>query len=417
MAEAGAVVNLPELDLDFIRGQFPAFSEPSLEGWAFFENAGGSYPCRFTVDRLTDFYTKNKVQPYGPYPAATTGGQLMDDAFVRLAGALNVGQDEVHIGPSTSQNTYVLSKAFRELWDDGDEIIVTNQDHEANSGVWRRLGESGITVREWQVDPETGVLDPADLAELFTERTKLVSFPHCSNIVGHINPVADICAAVAAAGAISVVDGVSAAPHGLPDVDALGADIYMFSAYKTWGPHQGVMTVKRAVCHELPNQSHYFNASYMRKKLVPAGPDHAQIAAMNGVVDYIDAVHEAHFDDGAMASERARRVHDLFRATEQTLLTPLLDSLRNNPKARLLGPNDPVTRVPTVALHTERNPAEIAAELAENKIAADAGDFYAVRVIEAMGVPSDPGVLRVSFVHYTSPEEVARLSEVLTAAL
>lgn len=410
-------MELPELDLNFIRGQFPAFSEPSLEGWAFFENAGGSYPCRYTVDRLTDFYTKTKVQPYGPYPAATTGGQLMDDAYVRLAGALNVGQDEVHIGPSTSQNTYVLAKAFRELWTDGDEVIVTNQDHEANSGVWRRLADTGITVREWKVDPETGTLDPADLAELFTDRTKLVSFPHCSNIVGHINPVADICAAVTAAGAISVVDGVSAAPHGLPDVNALGADIYLFSAYKTWGPHQGVMTVKRAVCHELPNQSHYFNASSMRKKLVPAGPDHAQVAGMNGVVDYIDAVHEAHFDDGAMPSERAQRVHDLFRATEQQLLAPLLDSLRDNSNARLLGPDDPITRVPTVALHTERNPAEIAAELTEHKIAADASDFYAVRVIEAMGVPADPGVLRVSFVHYTSPEEVARLSEALTATL
>ena len=407
----------PELNLDFIRGQFPAFSEPSLDGWAFFENAGGSYPCRQTVDRLTEFYTKTKVQPYGPYPAATTGGQLMDDAYVRLAAALNVGQDEVHIGPSTSQNTYVLAKAFRELWEDGDEIIVTNQDHEANSGVWRRLADTGITVREWQVDPVTGTLDPADLADLLNDKTKLVSFPHCSNIVGHINPVADISAAVTAAGAVSVVDGVSAAPHGLPDVSALGADIYLFSAYKTWGPHQGVMTVKRALCHSLPNQSHYFNASSMRKKLNPAGPDHAQIATMNGVIDYTDAVHEAHFGDGAMPGERARRVHDLFRQTEQRLLTPLLDSLRNNPKARLLGPDDPITRVPTVALHTERNPAEIASELAEQKLAADAGHFYAVRLIEAMGVPADPGVLRVSFVHYTSPEEVGRLADALASLL
>ena len=407
----------PTLDLDFIRAQFPAFSEPSLDGWAFFENAGGSYACRQTVSRLHDFYTQTKVQPYGPFPAATKGGQLMDDAYVRLAGAMNVGQDEVHIGPSTSQNTYVLSKAFRETWEDGDEIIVTNQDHEANSGVWRRLADTGITVREWKVDPQTGTLDPTDLAELFTDKTRLVAFPHVSNIIGHINPVAEICEMIADAGAVSVVDGVSAAPHGLPDVSTLGADIYLFSAYKTWGPHQGVMTVKRAVCHGLPNQSHYFNESYLRKKLLPAGPDHAQIAAMNGVVDYIDTVHEAHFDDGALPSERAQRVHDLFRRTETDLLTPLLDSLRDNPKARLLGPDDPVTRVPTVALLTERNPGEIATEMLDKKIGADSGNFYAVRVLDAMGVPLDPGVLRLSFVHYTSPDEVARLSEALAESL
>ncbi len=402
-------MQLPKIDLEFTRAQFPAFSEPSLEGWAFFENAGGSYPCRFTVDRLNEFYTKTKVQPYGPYPAATTGGQLMDDAYIRLAGALNVGEDEVHIGPSTSQNTYVLAHAFRGTFSNGDEIIVTNQDHEANSGAWRRLADTEITVHEWQVDPETGMLDPADLASLLTERTRLVAFPHCSNIVGHINPVAEICSLIADAGAVSVVDGVSAAPHGLPDVSALGADIYMFSAYKTWGPHQGVMVVKRSVCDALPNQSHFFNDGYVHKRLVPAGPDHAQVAAMNGVVDYIDAVHEAHFDDGALPSERAQRVHDLFRETEKDLLSPLLDALRGRPGIRLLGPDDAEIRVPTVALHTERNAQEIASALVGYQVAADASDFYAVRVIEAMGVPADPGVLRLSFVHYTSPAEVDQL--------
>jgi cysteine desulfurase family protein (TIGR01976 family) len=407
----------PTLNLDFVRSQFPAFDEPSLDGWAFFENAGGSYASRQTIDRLHNYYKRTKVQPYGPYPAAATAGKHMDDAHIRLAGIMNVGVDEVHIGPSTSQNTYVLAHAFRAGWEEGDEIIVTNQDHEANTGVWRRLADVGIVVKEWQVDSETGMLDLADLKALISDRTRLAAFPHCSNIVAHINPVAEICAILRASDVVSVVDGVAAAPHGLPDIAALGADIYLFSAYKTWGPHQGVMTVRRSVCDSLANQSHWFNENEITKRLIPAGPDHAQVAAMNGVVDYIDAIHEAHFDDGAAPDERGRRVRELMRAHEIQLLTPLLDFLAERSDIRLLGPADPSIRVPTVALVPSNNPHEIAKALVEHKIMADAGDFYGVRVIEAMGVAADPGVLRVSFVHYTSPAEVDQLINALDATL
>ena len=407
----------PQLNLDFVRSQFPAFDQESLRGWAFFENAGGSYASRQTIDRLHRFYTETKVQPYGPYPASAEGGRQMDDAYVRLAGILNVGDDEVHIGPSTTQNTYVLSHAFRAGWEDGDEIIVTNQDHEANSGAWRRLADTGITVREWAIDPATGLLDPADVADLLTERTKLVAFPHCSNIIGYENPVAEICSTLADAGVVSVVDGVSAAPHGLPDVSALGADVYLFSAYKTWGPHQGVMTVRRAVCDSLPNQSHWFNNGEVHKRLVPAGPDHAQVAAMNGVVDYLDAVHEAHFDDGALPAERGQRVHDLFRAHETELLTPLLAFLRDRSDVRIVGPDAVDRRVPTVAVQPSKNPHQVAAELAEHRVMASAGDFYAVRVLQAMDIALDPGVLRLSFVHYTSMAEIDQLINALDATL
>lgn len=408
---------VPTLDLDFVRSQFPAFADPTLDGWAFFENAGGSYACRQTIDRLHDYYLHTKVQPYSLYPASVEAGRQMDEAYVRLAGVLNVGVDEVHIGPSTSQNTYVLANAFRSTWNDGDEIIVTNQDHEANSGAWRRLADRGITVKEWSVDAVTGMLDPTDLEALVTDRTRLVAFPHCSNIVGHVNPVSEICSRLRAADINTVVDGVSAAPHGLPDVGALGADVYLFSAYKTYGPHQGVMTVRRSVCDALPNQSHWFNESEIHKRLIPAGPDHAQVAAMNGVVDYIDAVHEAHFDDGATPDERGRRVHDLFRAHETDLLTPLVDYLAGRTDVRILGPVDPATRVPTLAMVPSKNPFEVAESLVTHKVMAGAGDFYAVRLIEAMGQPADPGVLRLSFVHYTSAAEVDQLIRALDSCL
>jgi selenocysteine lyase/cysteine desulfurase len=408
---------MTQFDLDFVRDQFPAFSEPTLQGWAFFENAGGSYPAAATVRRLHEFYLKTKVQPYGPYPASRRAGALMDESFERLATCLNVDRDEVHFGPSTSMNTYVLANALRPLMGPGDEIIVTNQDHEANSGAWRRLAETGITVREWRVDPQTGHLDSADLDRLLSERTRLVAFPHASNIVAEINPVAEIAAKVRDAGAISVVDGVAAAPHGLPDVQALGPDVYLFSSYKSYGPHQGVMVVRRALAERAANQGHYFNAGLLHKRFTPAGPDHAQVAAMAGIADYIDALYTRHFSTNLAADGRARRVHDLMRGQEVALMRPLLEYLRGRNDIRLLGPAEAEARAPTIALAHARPGEDLARDLAAHRIMAGGGDFYARRLVEALGIDAEHGVLRLSFLHYTSPAEIDQLIEALDQVL
>ncbi len=414
------------LDVDFVRSQFPAFDEPSLDGWAFFENAGGSYTCRQVIDRLTRFYTETKVQPYGPYPAAIQAGEAMDESYRAFADWLNVGDDEVHFGPSTSQNTYVLANAMRPMWSEGDEIVVSNQDHEANAGVWRRLADRGIVVREWTINPESGRLDPDDLDSLLSDRTRLVAFPHASNVVAHINPVADITALVREAGAVSAVDGVSFAPHGLPDVAALGADIYLFSLYKTWGPHLGLMTVRRELLDRMTNQGHFFNAGDPRKIITPAGPDHAQIAAAAGVVQYLDLLHAHHVDappsdqvaDEPGPAERARTVADLIQRHEERLLAPLLAWLRDRTDVRIIGPDDPAVRAPTVSVVPLARPiADVVRTLTEHKLMVGAGDFYAVRPLDGMGVALDPGVLRMSFVHYTTEAEVDQLIAGLSAAL
>ncbi|MET4102066.1 selenocysteine lyase/cysteine desulfurase [Roseovarius sp. MBR-78] len=396
------------LDNDFVRAQFPAFAEPSLDGQAFFENAGGSYTCAPVIARLERYYRSRKVQPYGPYEASRLAGEEMDEARQRLAAMLGIGTDELSFGPSTSANTYVLAQAFRQWMEPGDAIIVTNQDHEANSGPWRRLAEAGFDVREWKVDPESGLLDPADLENLLDERVRLVCFPHCSNVVGAVNPVVEITAVAHAAGAFVCVDGVSYAPHGLPEVGRMGPDIYLFSAYKTYGPHQGIMVIRRELARLLPNQAHHFNGDVLYKRFTPAGPDHAQVAACAGIADYIDALAAHHGITGS-PTERNRGVHDLMRAHEVALLQPLLDHLKERNSVRLLGPGDAAARAPTVALALDRPGAEAAAVLAAHGIMAGGGDFYAQRPLGAMGIDPGHGVLRLSFVHYTSADEVARL--------
>lgn len=397
-----------QLDIDFVRAQFPAFDQAALKGQAFFENAGGSYTCRPVVERLMRFYTQRKVQPYGPYDASRLGGEEMDEARARLASVMGVAGDEVSFGPSTSQNTYVLARAFAQWMQPGDAIIVTNQDHEANTGPWRRLAEQGFEVREWKIDPETGHLNPEDLENLLDEKVRLVCFPHASNVVGEINPVVEITALAHAAGAFVCVDGVSYAPHGIPNVGDLGPDVYLFSAYKTYGPHQGIMVIRRGLGMQLPNQGHYFNGETLYKRFTPAGPDHAQVAACAGMVDYIDQLAEHHGIVGG-ATERAQGVHDLMRDHESVLLQPVLDYLNAKNSVRVLGPKSAVSRAPTVALDLGRAAAPVAEELAKHGVMAGGGDFYAVRALAGMGIDPVPGVLRLSFVHYTSKAEVDQL--------
>lgn len=410
---------MTQLDLTFVRSQFPAFDSPVLSSHAFFENAGGSYPCRAVVDRLHRFYLDRKVQPYGPYPGAQAGGAEMDEARARLAALMGVAGPQVSFGPSTSANTYVLAQAVR-IWLRGTNsaIVVTNQDHEANSGVWRRLGDEGIEVREWQIDPQTGLLDPAGLAALLADgRVKLVCFPHCSNVVAAINDVTALSAMARAHGARVVVDGVSYAPHGLPDFPALGCDVYLFSAYKTYGPHQGIMVISTDFGAELPAQGHYFNAGSLYKRFTPAGPDHAQIAACAGMADYIDALHDHHFGAQADAGLRNRAVHDLMRAHEVAVVAPLLDYLAARNDLRLIGPRAAADRAPTVAVALDRAAEPVSEALGREGIACWAGDFYAVRPLTAMGVDLQRGVLRLSLVHYTSAEEVSRLMLALDRVL
>ena len=402
------------LDLDFVRSQFPAFREPSLAGFAHFENAGGSYACGQAIDWLDRYYRQTKVQPYYAFAASAKAGEQMDASRERMAAWLNVGKDEIHFGPSTSQNTFVLAQALRRYLRPGDEIIVTNQDHEANVGAYNRLAEDGFTVREWKVDPKTADLNRKDLEVLLGPRTKLVAFTHCSNVVGSINAVREFADLAHRAGAWAFVDGVAFSPHGMPDLRELGVDAYYFSLYKVYGPHLGTLFLRREVNAALPNQGHFFNDGKPGARFTPAGPDHAQIAAVNGVMDYMDAVADRHGMKGKAAPARAAAVRGLFRAHETELLQPLLDFLSKHPKIRLIGRTRAAERAPTVAFTVEgKSSGEVAGLLAESKLGVGVGNFYAYRLIKALGIDTEDGAVRVSFVHYTSKEEVDRLIESL----
>lgn len=422
MSVAPESLTVAALDEAFVRAQFPAFSEPALEGFAHLENAGGSWACAPAIERLDRFYRETKLQPYYPSRPSTLGGEAMSGARARWAAWLGVGEDELHFGPSTSQNTYVLANALRGWLRPGDEVVVTNQDHETNVGVFARLAEAGFTVREWEVDPATAQLTDAGLDAVLTERTKVVAFTHCSNIVGAMNPAARWVERIRAAGAMSIVDGVSYAPHGTPWVPDLDADVYLFSLYKVYGPHLGVMTLRQDWNERLPNQGHFFNAGNPRARFTPAGPDHAQIAAAAGVIDYFEALDRHHYPgcyaDDADASGAPWRVQALLRERERQLVAPLLDFVAAHPRTRLIGSADPDERAPTVAFTVRgARPRDLAEALAERDIGVGWGHFYAWRLIEALDIDVEEGVLRCSLVHYNTAREVAHLVEALDRLL
>ncbi len=410
------------LDVDFVRSQFPAFAHPETGRWAHLENAGGSYAAGQVIDLLHDFFVATKVQPYWDFGPSAAAGRAMDRARARLAATFNAEPNEIHFGPSTTANTYVLAHALRAGMADGHEVIVTNQDHEANIGAWRRLAATGITVREWHGRsgrPASSI--PRDLDALVTDRTRVLAVTHASNLAATINPVADLAARVHAVGGLVVVDGVSHAPHHAVDVQALDCDVYLYSTYKTFGPHQGMMYVRRSVLETVANQNHDFNGSTLEYRLVPAGPQHAEIAACAGIIDYYDAVHAHHFDQAPTDDvDLMRSVFELFSAHEAELMAPMVEVLTDRDGVHLLGsPSaDAEVRHPTLAFWSERRSStDIYAALTEAMVSCGHGSFYAPRLTRAVGLDPDDGVVRLSMVHYTSADEVARALEVLDRVL
>ncbi|MDH3595744.1 MAG: aminotransferase class V-fold PLP-dependent enzyme [Rhodospirillales bacterium] len=404
------------LDLDFVRRQFPNLGN----GWAYFENAGGSYLPQSVIKRMTDFMSESQVQPAALNPLSALSTERLDTARGLMARMINAETDEIVIGPSTTLNVYVLAQALRPLFRPGDEIIVTNQDHEANSGAWRRLAEFGIEVREWRIDPVTGELDPADLDRLLSERTRLVCFPQVSNIVGTVNPVAEITAKAHAAGAMVCVDAVAYAAHRLMDVKALDVDFYLFSLYKLYGPHVALLYGKRERILEAANQNHFFHEDNISAKLNPGGLNYEAVASLSGIVEYFEAVYQHHFEQPENdLHARLGRVFGLFAEQEQRLSEPFLAYLADKPGVRLIGGGTPGDRrLPTFSFAVEgRRPAEVVEALGRERIAINHGHFYAHRCVEGLGVDPEEGLVRASMVHYNTGHEVDRLIQALDAVV
>lgn len=404
-----------KLDLDFIRNEYPSLRED----YVFFDNAGGSQTLKRVMDKITAYYMTSDVQLGGTYSISTQARERVNSGTAQIAQTLNAKfPHEAVIGSSSTALIRLFSIVIGKTLQAGDEIIITNADHQANISPWQSLAEQGIVIKTWEFNTETFQLELEDLKQLMSAKTKLVAYCHVSNIFGTIHPAKEINAYIHRQGALAFVDGVAYAPHRLPDVQDIDADFYVYSIYKVFGPHIGVLYGKEEHLLRLPGINHSIVPNDdLPYKFQPGGPNYELTYALNGISEYLQAVAQYH---GMNANEPIRTqmqfAYDLFDAHEEALAQHLLNFLATKDKVRIIGETtaDKDVRVCTIAFVVEGiNSPEIDAKVAANNIGIKTGNFYANGITKALDLDRQGGVVRVSMAHYNTFEELERLIVVL----
>jgi len=407
------------LNLNYIRSQFPGLDSE----WILFDNAGGSQTASPVIRRIGEYYQTSNVQLGGSYDHSRLADQRVADAVQAMATYVNATDPaEIVLGPTTSMNLRVLSLCLAETFEPGDEVIHTNLDHEANVGPWADLAKRGITVKTWCVNPESWMLEIDDLKALLTDRTRVVALTHASNVVATINPIKEIARVVHDAGAMICVDGVAYAPHARIDVRDLDVDFYAFSFYKTYGPHYALLYGKREHLDRMPGINHYFLQDEVPYKFQPGNVNYELTYGLLGLWDYWKGFALAH-EQHELENDRPGQLafaFDRIAGHEQAIARPLIDLLKSKPNVRIIGlpTADRSKRVPTIAFVVdEKRSDEITLAVDQHKIGIRWGTFYAARLIDSLGLGAQNGVIRASFVHYNTLDEVSRLVDVLDRLL
>ncbi|BBD66253.1 cysteine desulfurase family protein [Nostoc commune NIES-4072] len=402
------------LNLDKVRQYFPALAGE----WTFFDNAGGSQTLKKVVDRISEFLLSSDVQLGASYAVSQLAGERLALATRGMATLINTNSyKEVVMGPSTTMMLKVLSICLGQTFTPGDEIIVTNCDHEANIGAWVALEKQGMKVKVWQIRPDSLELHLADLEPLMSQRTKLVALTHASNVLGTINPIKEIAAFVHDRNAMICVDGVAYAPHRLVDVQDLDVDFYTLSFYKVYGPHHALLYGKEEHLLRLPGLNHYFiDQTDIPYKFQLGNVNFELSYGMLGLCDYLSELAQLHYGDQTAPDLRNQMVQafDLISIHEEHISDRLLNYLNSKSNVRVIGQSkaDRKFRVPTISFVVDgMNSSTIPVKIDQHYIGIRYGDFYAKRLIDYLGLASQGGIVRVSMVHYNTLDEVNSLIE------
>jgi cysteine desulfurase family protein (TIGR01976 family) len=402
--------------VETIRARFPALER--MHGGvpvAYFDGPGGTQVPRDVVEAMSDYLYHHNANTHWVYPTSVETDEAIGRARETLADFLGASPDEIAFGQNMTTLTFHVARALGRGWGAGDEVVVTELDHQANVAPWRALErERGITVRVARMIPESGQLDFDDLARQVGPRTRLVAVGAASNAIGTVTDVARAGRLAHDAGALVFVDAVHYAPHALVDVRALDCDFLACSAYKFYGPHIGILYGRRALVERLDVP-----------KLLPA-PDTAPERLETGTLSHEGMVGAAAAVDflaglagtGAAGESRRERLRRAFTALDERasrLARRLWDGLGEIPGVRTYGPPPGHARTPTVSFALRgRASGDVARALEPAGLFVSNGDFYATTVVARLG-HADDGLVRIGCACYTSAEEVERLLDAVRA--
>ena len=404
--------------IDQVRGQFAALRNPAV----YLDNPAGTQVPHRVRDAVAAAMSDAASNLGGYFQASQAADAIYQRAHEAMAVLLGGASGrEIVIGQSMTMLTFQMSRSLGRDWRPGDEIIVTQMDHEGNVSPWLRLAEDrGLTVRWLSFNRDTWRIEPDDLEPLLNSRTRLLALNYASNLTGSINPVAELTALAQAAGALVYVDAVQFVPHGKAEVARLGCDFLACSAYKFFGPHLGVLWGREALL-----AGTYAYAVRCAPQEPPGRhetgtPQTELLAGLAAAVDYLVWLGELTGTTGALA-DRIGGAYEAATSYEMTLAQQLIDGLLKIPKLRVHGITDPrrrAHRVPTVAVtHPAHRNAALARALAAQGINVWSGHNYALEVARRLGLDEKEGVLRIGLAHYNTAAEVERIVSSLQALL
>ncbi len=409
------------------REQFPTLAlEQDGRPVVYADNPGGTQVPRACIEAIAAYLSTSNANTGGAFVTSRQSDEMLDEVHAATADLLNAADPrEIVFGPNMTTLTFALSRAIGRTLRRGDEIVVTALDHDANVAPWLALAEErGAVVRMSDVNLDTCTLDMDDLRAKITDRTRVVAVGYASNAAGTINDVATIVGWAREAGALSFVDAVQYAPHGPIDVQALGCDFLACSSYKFFGPHLGILYGRLPLLEELPAYKVRPATDEPPGKWETGTQNHECLAGLLGTYDYLAALGRAtvpyavrpYADRFAGMTGRRLDLHAAMAAIqerERKLAEQLLAGLATIPGAHVYGltaPADLPRRVPTVMLTAAgHTPRELAEGLAARGIFAWDGNYYALNLMERLGLEPSGGALRIGLAHYNTPAEVDRI--------
>ena len=400
--------------IEAVRAQFKALSQPGNR--VYFDAPGGTQTCAPAIAAMVAHLESGTANSGGAFRTSIETDAVSDAAHAAMADLLGGTAEQIAFGPNMTSLTLAVSRALSAAWNEGDEIILTRLDHDANVTPWTLAArDRGVTVRWLDFDPATGQWKLDELAGLLGPRTRLAAFGLASNALGTINPVEEAIRIVRArSDALVYVDAVQSVPHIPTDVVALGADFLACSPYKFFGPHQGVIWARNAEAVEAYKVRPAGNEGAHRFE--SGTPSFEGQAGVLGTIDYLEWLgREA---DPSANSRRARLVAAMRAATdyERGIGEQLLAGLATIPGLKLYGVPTMEGRVPTFSFTIEgHHPDAISEHLAAREIYSWSGHFYAVEVIARLGLEEAGGLVRVGLCHYSTTAEVDRLIAALKA--